>query len=109
MPSAAIAALSSLDMAWSSSWRPWPAYRWRGRSTAGPIPLAEVERPILLRCTTQLSVPQCGSIRSDTLVTKAGVDRPFGWAASSTDRYWLMSPAFLIKAAHFSTWASTNF
>ena len=23
-------------MACSLSWRPWPAYRWRGRSTAGP-------------------------------------------------------------------------
>jgi len=37
MPMTATAELSSWDMACSLSGRPWPAYRWWGRSTAGPF------------------------------------------------------------------------
>src|ERR1700754_3698391 len=33
----AIAVCAVAGMACSLSWRPWPAYRWRGRSTAGPF------------------------------------------------------------------------
>src|SRR6478672_720908 len=36
MPITAIALCAVAAMACSLSWRPWPAYRWRGRSTAGP-------------------------------------------------------------------------
>src|SRR5258708_39343643 len=36
MPITAIAVCAVAGVACSLSWRPWPAYRWRGRSTAGP-------------------------------------------------------------------------
>jgi hypothetical protein len=37
MPITEIAVCAVAGMACSLSWRPWPAYRWRGRSTAGPF------------------------------------------------------------------------
>ena len=36
MPITAIALCAVAVMACSLSWCPWPVYRWRGRSTAGP-------------------------------------------------------------------------
>src|SRR5258708_23347708 len=37
-PITGIAGCAVAGVACSLSWRPWPAYRWRGRSTAGPSP-----------------------------------------------------------------------
>jgi hypothetical protein len=45
MPITEIAVCAVAGMARSLSWRPWPAYRWRGQEHGRTIPLADLAHP----------------------------------------------------------------